>query len=641
MITKDLLKANNIETVALVDDGLDTTPFLSDLGGVRDQWAVFWDDLSKADKKLLDEIFPDHNSQDAEVLIDDLGFVTAVFASRDQFESAALVDVFEVFLVKQVEVKRFIAEAETLLSGWGLKVVRSGREFVDAAVSADLLIVDLFLGSEQGELDKKRSMDGIRDILTKRVSNPPPIILTSAHTDLNNLRHDFRDYTGLLASGFRTLGKSEIHVAGHLEELVYELVSHRENSLKLGAFLTSWKIGMPKALKRATTEMRKLDLEDIAHLQKLMLADEGAAVGCYLVDVMDQVLLHELEAEGVVIDAAKELNNMTSIEFPPNVITGSKDTLSVVRKTLYVNDKRRKLDSDDGFPVRFGDVLATNASILDRVGTIFEGKEERVYVVLTPNCDLVRENPKAKRALLLSGTCKALTAQAYKTQNAKALHTPVLKLSGQRRFIVNWDLKHIETVSLNALVTMFGEVEGAYVACRMREHTATALQQTLVSDLGRVGEMRVMPSMFPVECKIYYTDAEKALKPLDMTLSGVCVIGTDLSILAFDAGQRREFQSCVVGAAEDVFPKSSEKLASTLTAEALNQLFTRGFVYKMTDKPLPCEIDIGGKKVQIGKVILNQDATIIFKEPGPRQGEGLIFELTEDILLGRGLLSYD
>jgi hypothetical protein len=473
-------------------------------------------------------------------------------------------------------------------------------------------------------------MDGIRAILAKRVDNPPPVILTSAHTNLNSLRHEFRDDTGLLASGFRTLGKAEVHVAGHLEELIYELVSHRENSLKLGAFLLSWEIGMPQALKRATTEMRKLDLEDIAHLQKLMLADEGAAVGDYLVDVMDHVLLHELEAEGVVIDAAKELNNMTSIEFPPNAIAGSKDTLSVVRKTLYVNDKRRELDSVDGFPVTFGDVLATNASIPDRVGTIFEGEEERVYVVLTPICDLVRENPKAKRALLLSGNCKPLTAQAYKAQNAKALHTPVLEYSDKRRVIVNWDLKHIETVSLNALVNMFAG-GGAYVACRMREQTATALQQALVSDLGRVGEMRIMPSMFPVECKIYYTDTQKALKPLGMTLSGVCVIGPDSSVLAFDAGQRREFQACVVEAQKDVFPNSSDKLASTLTAEALNQLFTRGFVYKMTDKALPCEIDVAGKKVQIGKVIFNKDATIVFKEPGPRQGEGLIFELTEDI----------
>ncbi|RBW45677.1 hypothetical protein DS901_02625 [Loktanella sp. D2R18] len=116
-----------------------------------------------------------------------------------------------------------------------------------------------------------------------------------------------------------------------------------------------------------------------------------------------------------------------------------------------------------------------------------------------------------------------------------------------------------------------------------------------------------------------------------MTLSGVCVIGADSSVLAFDAGQRREFQACVVEAQKDVFPNSSDKLASTLTAEALNQLFTRGFVYKMTDKALPCEIDVAGKKVQIGKVVFNKDATIVFKESGPRQGEGLIFELTEDI----------
>ncbi len=629
MSTKNLLKANNIKTVALVDDGLDPTPFLSDLVGVRDDWTVFWDDLSEADEKLLDEVFPGHASRDAEDLIDDLAFVTAIFLERAGFESDALVNIFQDFLVKQAEVEIFVTEAETLLKGWGLKVLRLGRDFVTTARSADLLVLDLFLGSDQGDKDKKRSMEGLRKILEVKGRTPPPVILTSAHTGLNNLRHEFRDETGLLASGFRTLSKPDIHVAGHLEQLVYELVSHRENSLKLGTYITSWREGMERALQRATTEMRKLDLEDIAHLQALTLSGEGASIGSYLVDVMDRVVVHELEAEDGVIDAALELGDLTSKEFPPNTIVGSKDTLSVVHKTLFVHKNRLRLAEKNGFPVSFGDVVAAKPDATTLSRTIFEGEKDRVFLVLTPICDLVRKKPNAKRAMLLAGTCTELNAQTYK-ENAIKNHTPVMELEDGRRVIVNWDLKHVETVSAKKLKRMLSVDGSAYVPCRMREHAATALQQTLLSDLGRIGELVPMPSMFPVTCNVFYTGKDKTLKKLEIVLNGICVIGSkNSSILAFDASQRTEFQAVVTDALNDVYKTSEPKVKNALAADALNQIFTKGFPCKMEAKTMPCKLQIDDKELEIGKVILNQDANMVFQDPGSRQGMGLIFELTE------------
>jgi hypothetical protein len=627
MNTKDLLNAHGIKTAIIVDDGVDPLPYISDLVGVRDDWTLFWEDLSEADENILLEVYPEFENADANDLIETHAFVLTLFKAREQFESEALKTVFVDFLAKKAQVKAFIDQVSALLTGWGVTVEREGRNFVEKGAKADFIILDLFLGSAQAGHDKDRSIDGLGEILKKRGDNPPPVILTSAHTDLSNLRHQFRDETGLHASGFRALSKSELLEDGHLEQLVYELVAHRVNSLKLGAYISSWNAGMQQALDRTTTEMRKLDLEDIAHVQALKLSGEGASVGSYLVDVMDRVVVHELEAENGVIDAALALGDMTSKEFPPNTIVGSKDTLSVVHKTLFVHKNRLRLAETDGFPVSFGDVIAVKPGAANSSRTIFEGDNDRVFIVLTPICDLVRKKPKAKRAMLLAGTCTELNAQAYK-ENASGPHTPVMELEGRGRVIVKWVPKHVETVSSKKLKSMLSDKGPAYLACRMREHAATALQQTLLSDLGRVGEIMAMPSMFPVTCNVYYTGRDRTLKTLGIVLNGVRVIGSkNSSILAFDSSQRTEFQAVVASVLDDVYKSSEEKVKAALAPDALNQIFTRGFVCKMEPKAMPCKLKIDGKDREIGKVI--PVAEMDSQDQGSRLSMGLIFELNE------------
>ncbi len=340
------IQQNGVATAIIVDDGVDPSPpLVSDLGNVDDEWSVFWADLTDEDKALLDEIYPpEHKDLDAEALIKDQAFVTLTFERREEFSGNALGKVFEAFLGNQQQVRKFIDAAAAKLGGIGLKVSEIGRDFVAAAKEADLIIVDLFLGSEQAEGgDKERSISGLKEILKDRAGNPPMVILTSAHNGLHDLRHEFRDKTGgLLASGFRTIKKSEIEKDGHLEQLVFELSEHRGDALKLWAFLKSWETGISQALQRAQSEVRKLDLEDLSHV-KQMLSSEGVPLGGYMVDIMDAVLAHELEAEQGVIDAAIALNSLEATSFPPpNSITGgNKNTLEVVRKTLFVNEKKK------------------------------------------------------------------------------------------------------------------------------------------------------------------------------------------------------------------------------------------------------------------------------------------------------------
>jgi hypothetical protein len=629
MSTIKLLEKHVIKTAVIVDDGLDQLPLVEELIGVDDDWSVFWADLSDADKVLLQEIYPEYDSIDAQQLISDQVFIDAVFEARARFESLALSDIFSNFLLAQASVQAFVAKVQALLEGWGMTVERVGRDFVDRASKVDLIVVDLFLGSAQQKSDKARSIDGLRKVLIQRDDKPPSVILTSAHNDLDNLRHEFRDKTGLHASGFRALSKSDILKDGHLEQVVNELITHRDNSLKLRAFIKCWKDGMIEAVNRTVTEMRKLDLEDIAHLKALTLAAEGESVGGYLVNVMDQVVMYELEAETGVIDASAQLNSMTSAEFPPNTIVGSKDTLSVVRKTLFAHSNRRRLDEEDGFPVLFGDVIAMKTGEHNSKRSIFEGEKDRVFLVITPICDLIRKEPKTQRAVLLVGKCTDLNAAAYK-RNAVGHHSPILVLEGERRVIVNWDLKHLETVSSKKLKGMLSENGLAYVPCRMREHAALALQQALLSGMGRIGELVPMPSMFPITCSVFYTAKDKSLKMIDIALIGVCVVGPkDTPVLVFDSSQRTAFQDAVTSILDDINAKSVDKVKNTIAADVLNQIFAKGFACKMDEGSRPLSFDVEGKTKELGKVTVNIDASTGFPDAGQRQVMGLIFEIRD------------
>ena len=619
-----------VKTALIVDDGVDPSPLVSDLGAVGDDWSVFWADLSEADTELLARIYPEYTDIDAEELSQDQAFVTLMFENRSAFSNAALDKVFETFLGNQRQVRQFIDVASGKLETIGLQVTEVGRDFEGSAIETDLIILDLFLGSSQANKDKERSIYGLKGVLKNRPDNPPMVLLTSAHNDLHTLRHEFRDDTGLLASGFRTIKKSEIHEDGRLEQLVFELAEHRDDALKLWAFLQSWDAGISNALKRAKKEVRKLDLEDLSHVKR-MLSTEGVPLGGYMVDIMDAVLAHELEADQGVIDAAANLNSLQATSYPPNSITGNKNTLEVVRKTLFVHNNRQQLDPSEGFPVSLGDIIAIPAEAdRDEVrkNTIFESEERRVFLVLTPACDLIRENPKAKRVLLLAG--------AYHDQGALNLraamrgeYTPALDLGAGQRGVVTWDLKHIETVSMETITNLLSDEGPCVVAARLREHPAIALQQKLLSGLGRVGELKAMPSMFPVHCVVSYTNQEKELTALPTKLDGI-LVDDKPGRLAFDAALRFDFMREVRSACATVYNTSEDKLKAALAPSVLDALFTKGINYKLDGSMKSCVVESSNGSIEIGKIILNQSVQEAFSNPSEHQGAGLLFELSEE-----------
>ena len=246
---------------------------------------------------------------------------------------------------------------KTNLEGFGLTCGTAGRNFGQPSANADLVIIDLFLGSGQRPDDMEVAIEGLTKVIEARSARPPIVILMSRSSRLADKREEFRDRCGLFASAFRIIRKDDLSDNGKLGRLLARLGAHFEDSLKLANFVDAWRRGLNAAQDRTSTLIRRLELSDHAQIRQLLLSTEGEPTGSYLVDVFDAVLRHEIEREAPIIDGASALNTLTSDVYPPPYLAGSRDLQDLVYRSLFQNRERLRLQGAEGSRVAFGDLL--------------------------------------------------------------------------------------------------------------------------------------------------------------------------------------------------------------------------------------------------------------------------------------------
>ena len=636
MTTAALLEGSGIRTAIIVDDAYDPAPTAHDLLTAEDEWFNFFDDLDEADRTAIIEFFPEFESMTQPDLKRDDAFVAALWNERSTLRPDLTDALFEIYDHDLRNDLVFLQVVKDRLQEFGVQVSEAGRDFVQAANLVDLIVIDLFLGAAQSDSDMEESIRGLKTIVQARNPVPPIIILMSRSSRLIANADQFRDRTRLFASGFRTIRKLDLDSPGRLEQLLVELARHREDSLKLTRFVKEWKAGLSVALKETASDIRRLDLEDWAQIRDLLLLESEVSTGNYVLDVFDRVLLHEMERHEDTIDAACALNTLQSESYPPNTISGSKDTLALVLKTLYQHPNRRGLDSDNSNLVSFGDILGLVDETNPPPGSVFEGENNTVFLVMTPACDLQRR--KAPRVLLMAGKCKPLDASTVKPVSA-APRTAVLELATDRRVSVDWQPHHVAALTYDNLSTLLSNGGGVRVVGRLRNVNAVSLQQRLLSNLGRVGLVAPIPSTFPVEIRVYYPSqaSELTLLPIEEheTISGVCFVGRDsgqkTARAPFDASARFCLLDALNALADELVHKNSvDKIQQSRTLEVVDFLFSRGVrinVSKTT--PQAWKAPVNNVEQTLGKIVYNQTVSESFTTPNTKRGAGLVFEIIE------------
>nr|WP_313634998.1 hypothetical protein [Brevundimonas diminuta] len=524
MSLKDLLAQKALRRALIIDDACDAAPTAHDIGPDNPLWDVFGDDWAPH----RDVIAGAYGSLDGRRL-DDLktqnSFVAALWSLRPSVPDL-LDPLFEEYDTTQLADVHYVDLAKAGLEALGLEVTLAGRDFAEALAGADIVLIDLFLGTAQGPDDIAASKAGLKAALARRGLPHPLVILMSRSSELTDRRDEFRDEVGLLDSGFRILRKEELELSGRLEIQIERIAAHVDDTRRLGAFVGALEQGLGAATERTLAQFRRLKLSDIGQIQQLLLDVEGEPTGSYLVDVFDRVLSHEIESEEGIIDAARALNDFRIEAYPAPFVAGSAELQDLVGKTLTQSVSRLRLPASEGH-VGFGDVLRLRPPAgveAARRELLVDLDASKVLLVLTPACDLMRD--KAPRVLLLVGEVRAFGPGdwSYKSD----LRTSVIEIEGERRWI-RWDPKHVETVSWDQLGAAF-DAESLFTVARLRESHALEIQQQVLSGLGRVGVVARMPATFPVDVTAYYLDQDQ--RPVELAVPGfadgaVCWVGRD------------------------------------------------------------------------------------------------------------------
>lgn len=523
MSLAELLAERNVRRALVVDDAIDAVPTAADLSNLADEWGAMIEDLDAEQRELIDNAYPQAVGRPFDEKISDDGYVAAVWELREQL-GEAVEPVFDAYVANQKADMRHVREVEARLVRLGLEVTLRGREFQDAADAADLVVIDLYLGGAQNKQAFDLSKRLLGTAVKRRRAAPPLVLLMSRSGQLQANRDEFRDEAGLIESGFRVISKQEIAGTEKFERQLERLARAVDDTRKLARFFSALDDGMASAASRTLGAMRRMRLSDIGQMQQLLLEFEGEPPGSYLVDVFDRVLQHEIERDEGIIDAALDLNGISSSEYPPPYVAGSPGLQELVQRMLAQHPERVRLRSSPDWPVSFGDVLRVRPVEGDAAPFPVEVGAEHVLLVLTPACDLQRG--AAERVLLLVGSVKPLDREAWRYGGDA--RTPSIMVDGQLSWIA-WKLKHIDTVAWPALREAManGRVE---VVARLREAPALELQQRLLSGLGRVGLVAPMPATFPVEVEAYVPDGGGVPRPVNVPEfadGAVCYVGRD------------------------------------------------------------------------------------------------------------------
>lgn len=585
MSLKDLLATNGIHHALIVDDVYDAVPTALDIDPGNDAWPIFIDDLQEQHRTRLKEEYPETANKQFDELISDDGYVATVWKLRDEF--GAICDpLFATYIGDQQSDHQYMARAVGKLQALGLKCTTSGRDFNGVAGTADLILIDLFFNKTQDDGALQESKKKLLQSLEERRNNPPLVVLMSRSNRLEAKRDEFRDDVGLLDSAFRIIKKADLETSDNLERQLERLAQNVGDSRKLASFFHALERGMEEATNSTLKLLRKLRLSDIGQIQQLLLSAEGEPIGSYLVDVFDRVLQHEIERDLGIIDAAVELNHFSAACHPSPYVAGSPELQELVERLLAQNSQRLKLAGTLEAPVAFGDLLkiTENADIANlQSALLVDLSPDNVLLVLTPACDLQRGG--VPRILLLVGIAKPLNVQNWSYKNDA--RTPVIRLDNELRWI-QWDLKHIDTVSYEQLQKVL-EAKDLVVAARLREAHALEMQQLVLSGLGRVGTIATLPATFPVDVEVYFPNVDAKPERVDipeLAEGAVCFVGRDgnskpmLRLIMTDHCCDNVIDTFSTLEEEHIAERAKKAFRHVLTSEDLRKMLTEGIDLK-------------------------------------------------------------
>ncbi len=640
MNDKKRVAAAGIGSAIIVDDGYDEIPLIQELLD-EDGWDSFFDDAQGTDAARIEAFFADFDPTAREDLKSDQTFINVLWQHREDVRDL-LGGLFDVYQQKAADNAPFLAAAEAALTALGVPYTTHGRDFIDAAVAADLILIDLFLGIQQGADDRLLTVDRLKQAIGQREGSLPSIILMSQVPTIDELAKDFRSDVQLHASAFRHVRKSDLQTPGRVQGLILTLAAHRRDSQALSTFVETWEQKAKEAVGKAASALRKIDIDDLQHIRTMLLRFEGVNTSSYMLDVFDRVLQYEIEAHSEVLEAAVLLDEMAD-DPPPLMISNDRDTYAILERTLFVNPNRRSHATGAVWPVTFGDILGPRPGSTIKPRGFFAGRDDLVFFVASPECDLIRTDG-LKTVLLVAGILEEVD-MAKPVLGVSGNTTPILTTDGTKRYQVTWDFGDLRTVNLTRAKNLLKTNADAVVLGRLRDVSALGLRQQLLGNVGRVGEMAPLPRSFRFSAEIHYARPDETAQQLVLP-AGVMLRGNMLvprkgrfANLIFDSSCENDLTAAILNLDVASVSEGSRPMLNKLKEQTrLRKLFRSGLQWTKLPldrprdaellkdgEPLPEQDDKKPKIEKVGKIVTDTD--FVAQLGNDFRKSGLVFKI--------------
>lgn len=580
MSDKQQVRDAGIRSAIIVDDGYDEIPEVAELRN-EGAWDSFFDDAEGEEAERIQTLFPSYSPEDRDELRSNQEFIDALWHGRANIRDL-LGGLFDSYEQKILNNRPFLKAAEATLAALEIPYTKCGRDFVEAAVKADLIVIDLFLGIQQGYQDRKFTVRRLREVIKRRENHPlPSIILMSQVLGIDGLAKDFRQDMKLHASAFRHISKDDLPKPGRTEGLILTLAMQRLDSQALATFVGTWEAKAIEAVHSVADTLRKIDIDDLQHIRSMLLRFEGLNTSSYILDVFDRVLQYEIESHGAVLEAAIPLDDMAD-DPAPLMISNDRDTYDVIERTLFVNRVRWYHATGAVWPVAFGDILGPRAGVPVRRSGFFSGREDLVYFVASPECDLIRKDGLTT-ALLVAGSLKGI-GMTNPDLAVSERTTPVLSLDGDQRFQVEWDFGNLRAINLKEARGLLHPHRGdTSIVARLRQVSALSLRQKLLSNVGRVADLAPLPRSLRFRANLFFPlqkgGAQPIAMPGDVKITGNVLIPRRAKFAAtiVDSKCEAELTSVLLGLdLTNVASKSHRKFKTLKEQTRIRQIFRSG-----------------------------------------------------------------
>ena len=541
---KELLGKHDFSKVAIIDDAYDESPSPEDLA--EPEWSRFFDDIDDTQEERLRTEFglEDYDKQGPDSLRRDMRFVSVAWSIRADL-GAPGTELFREFESQRAS-KRSVLEQLERLVGTDLQLPFSkiGRREDPAIHDAQIIFLDLFLGSKDDQNAVDNSIRKIKQVVEQRRGKPPVVVLMSASPTLDEFASIVRDKAELLGCQFRTIRKSQLSEAAVTLQKLYDLVVCYPDSQRLSTFVNAWDQALAASRIEFLKTIRNLDLADYANMQALVLEAEDLPVGDYVVDLYDLYLHNVIEGNSELIRAAKALNDIKWDDYPPAQFMPSSEAAAITEGALFHHQKRTMLETElggGGGRMRFGDVLlsakpapppapavpaAAQAPGDLAVAPAQDAKPvpRWAYMVMSQACDLLRG--ETDRVLLLRAATRPHDWHQHDNRRSNP-KTPVMSVDGEK-LALEWDLLAPETWMLGEIPARMADGK-VRLARRFRTPFALQLQQLFLQTTGRVGTLAGLPPRYAADVSVFLRTSQGKAKLVARSSAdredAVCLVG--------------------------------------------------------------------------------------------------------------------